>query len=630
MRLKWARVKNFKSIDDSETVEFEADVTCFVGKNESGKTAFLEALYRLRPVTPTVEGSFDGLRDYPRPRWARDKAHVPKVQPIEAAFALGDSDIKILEDKFGAGILRKPEIILSKTYANEPSWTFDIDEAAAVRHIVTKESLDQTLADSCTTVAELLNKLEASDPTSTAASSVAQRLKSLDLKTQLTIALEPLTPKFLYFDEYSQLPGRFSVTYVQATAEPQLDAQHRTALSFLRLAGVGAADFPHDRYEARKAALEAAAAAITSEVFEFWTQNKDLVVQVDLDFAPPKAPIPPQPTPPPPTPETPPFLDIRIFNPRHAVSINFSQRSSGFVWFFSFLVAFSEFRSTDQPLVLLLDEPGLGLHAAAQGDLLRLIDQRLANHHQVLYTTHSPFMINPRALKRVRTVEDVDRQGTKVSTEILTTQPDTIFPLQGALGYELGQTLMVKPDNLVVEGPADIIYLTLLSEHLRQKARTGLDPRWALVPAGGIDKVPAFVALFGSQLNVAVVLDVAAGGNQKINDLVRRGILKQSSLFPLTEITGTREADIEDLFEPDFYMDLVRLSGVADLNGASLPSHPRIVIRIEQATSRQYDHYQPAAYLFREQTSLLPRITDRTLDRFEALFQKVNAVLSPA
>ena len=627
MRLKWARVRNCKSIDDSGVVEFEPDVTCLVGKNESGKTAFLEALYRLHPVTPTVESNFDGLRDYPRSRWSKDQRQVPQIQPIEAAFELEASEIKKLEEQFGAGVFRKAEVILAKSYGNAASWAFDLDEAAAVRHIIATESLDPSLAQECTTLEHLSQKLAASEPGS-AAATVAQRLNAPDLKTRLSIALEPLTPRFLYFDEYSQLPGRFSVAYVQGTAEPQLDAKHRTALSLLRLAGVGATDFPHDRYEARRAALEAAAATITGEVFEFWTQNKNLVVQVDLDFAPSKTPPPPQPSPPPPSPDTPPFLDVRIFNPKHSVSINFSQRSSGFVWFFSFLVAFSEFRDTTQPLVLLLDEPGLGLHAAAQGDLLRLIDERLADRHQVIYTTHSPFMINPKALKRVRTVEDVENKGTKVTADILTTQPDTIFPLQGALGYELGQTLMVKPDNLVLEGPADIVYLTLLSEHLRQKGRLGLDPKWALVPAGGIDKVPAFVALFGAQLNVAVVLDVAAGGNQKINDLVRRGLLKQSHLFPLTEITGTREADIEDLFEPAFYLSLLKQSGVADLNSTSLPSHPRIVIRIEQAIGHQYDHYQPAAYLLREQGHLLAGISDNTLGRFEDLFNRINAAVS--
>jgi len=237
-------------------------------------------------------------------------------------------------------------------------------------------------------------------------------------------------------------------------------------------------------------------------------------------------------------------------------------------------------------------------------------------------------MINPRALERVRTVEDLERDGTKVSAEFLTTQPDTIFPLQSALGYELGQTLMVKPDNLVVEGPADIVYLTLLSETLRAKGRQYLSPRWALVPAGGIDKIPAFVALFGSQLNVAVLLDVAAGGNQKINDLVRRGILRETKIFPITEFISRREADIEDLFDPDFYLELLRLSEVADLNVTSLPYHPRIVVRVEQAIGNHYDHFQPASYFLKHYNCLNSKIDEETLNRFEVLFTRLNFSLS--
>jgi predicted ATP-dependent endonuclease of OLD family len=294
---------------------------------------------------------------------------------------------------------------------------------------------------------------------------------------------------------------------------------------------------------------------------------------------------------------------------------------------FSFLVAFSEYRDTDKSLIILLDEPGLGLHGSAQSDLLRLIDERLADQHQVIYTTRSPFMINPKVIERVRTVEDVDGRGTKVSRDILTTQPDTVFPLQGALGYELGQTLLVKPDNLIVEGPADIIYLTVISNYLRELGRTALDNRWAPVPAGGIDKIPAFVALFGTQLNVAVVLDVAAGGNQKIADLVRRGILKKTHLFPLTEITGTKEADIEDLFEQEFYLQVLKGSKLVSLQPAELKPHPRIVMRVQGALGREHDHYQPAAYFLTMQI-LLPKLSHDTLDRFETLFRNVNSALS--
>ena len=87
---------------------------------------------------------------------------------------------------------------------------------------------------------------------------------------------------------------------------------------------------------------------------------------------------------------------------------NFGERSGGFVWFFSFVTAFSELRDAEG-LILLLDEPGLGLHAAGQADLLRYLDEQLAGGHQVVYTT-SPFMVDADRPHRVRTVEDVQEE----------------------------------------------------------------------------------------------------------------------------------------------------------------------------------------------------------------------------
>lgn len=58
-------------------------------------------------------------------------------------------------------------------------------------------------------------------------------------------------------------------------------------------------------------------------------------------------------------------------------------------------------------VILLLDEPRLTLHAKARADLLRDFDEKLAPHHQGIYTTHSPFMVPSEKLGTVRTVEDV-------------------------------------------------------------------------------------------------------------------------------------------------------------------------------------------------------------------------------
>ena len=78
MRLTRARVTNYRSIDDSGWVSLD-NVTCMVGKNESGKTAFLQALRRINPVSET-NGAFD-LRDFPRKGYVRYKRRQDRTSP---------------------------------------------------------------------------------------------------------------------------------------------------------------------------------------------------------------------------------------------------------------------------------------------------------------------------------------------------------------------------------------------------------------------------------------------------------------------------------------------------------------------------------------------------------------------
>ena len=128
----------------------------------------------------------------------------------------------------------------------------------------------------------------------------------------------------------------------------------------------------------------------------------------------------------------------RVENYLHRVTVPFSERSAGFIWFFSFLVKFAQIRKTQGDVIILLDEPGLTLHGTAQKDLLRYFREQLEPNHQVIYTTHSPFMIPANNLASVRTVEDVVKQdrrnrprseGTKIRADVLTTDPQLSDPL---------------------------------------------------------------------------------------------------------------------------------------------------------------------------------------------------------
>src|SRR6266481_8108429 len=53
-------------------------------------------------------------------------------------------------------------------------------------------------------------------------------------------------------------------------------------------------------------------------------------------------------------------------------------------------------------------------------------------------------------------------EGARVKAQLMSRDPDTLSPLQGALGYDIAQNIFVGPDNLVVEGLSDYTYLTVI------------------------------------------------------------------------------------------------------------------------------------------------------------------------
>lgn len=142
------------------------------------------------------------------------------------------------------------------------------------------------------------------------------------------------------------------------------------------------------------------------QIFEYQTTNQNLEIRFDIEH----------------TANNIRYLNIRIYNSKHRVTLPLKNRSKGFLWFFSFLVWFSKIQGNkNSNYILLLDEPGLSLHASAQNDLLRFIDEKLAPEYQVIYTTHSPFMIDSLKLNEVRTVYDTQNPkiGSVMSDAVL-------------------------------------------------------------------------------------------------------------------------------------------------------------------------------------------------------------------
>ncbi|MER6715611.1 AAA family ATPase [Streptomyces sp. NPDC000877] len=639
MQLIKARITDYRSVEDSDIFDVEPDVTCLVGKNESGKTTLLQGLFRLNPVEPAV---FDEVVDFPA-RKTRERKQLPagrRIPVVRATFRFNDAEMKAIEAEFGPKAMRSPEFDVTIGYRRSgQTFTLHYNEAAVVDHLKSTLDLPASAAKTIAgakSIEALLDTLDELQEPSSDATALADRIRGwrdCDLGLYLIDQYASrLMPKFVYFAEYDSMPGKVALPdLIRRRDSGELKRGERALLSLLDMAGVSPEEFKDsDQHERLLRELENSGNVISDEVFEYWSQNNELEVQ--LKVLPPEAgALPPL--------DVGPILQVRVFNRRHRASVPFDDRSRGFVWFFSFLAYFNELEAAGTTdLILLLDEPGLSLHGRAQEDLLRLIDERLSPKHQVLYTTHSPFMVDSENLQRVRTVIDMERGGAKVSSEIFKADEDTAFPLLAAMGVEMTQTLFVGEHTLLLEGPSDLIYLDVLTDVTEANGSTGLDPRWVKTPIGGSGKLSTFVTLLGAnKLDVAVLVDSSTKDVGAVQRLRDNDQLAKNGLVEIREFTNTADADVEDLFDRDFYLELVNRAYASDLAKPISASElnakdPRVVRQIEavfrkRKITTRFNHYKPAAVLLREQATLGPRIDAATITRADQLFTRLNSLL---
>ena len=648
MKLVSAHITNFRSIDDSNGFEI-GDLTCLVGKNEAGKTAILQAFYG---ISPFASFSYDKTRDYPRRYLSRFDERHPNGESkvIETHWSLSPADTELVGDVYGSDALKNNEITISKYIGiNTQYWSIPCDERACLDHLISELDLDEAERNPLKNVKNgkeaisVLNGLsQRSDKLEELFTNLSQ-LKNGSFHSDMVKILSPNKPEFFYTSHFDRMSGEISINQIQADIQQNtVTPSDQIFLDFLEYAGTSIDELKGaSKHEDLKAKCEGASNEITDEIFQFWSQNDALKVVIDI--AEGKAG------------DNPPFnsgtiVKIRIENSNHRVTVPLSERSAGFVWFFSFLSQFKQLKKTAGNAIILLDEPGLTLHGKAQSDLLRYIEERLLPEHQVIFTTHSPFMVPAERMADVRIVEDVIKYegrkatvlGTKVSSDALFVDKDTLFPLQAALGYEITQSLFIGKNTLLVEGPSDILYLQAFSAALKNRRREGLDSQWTICPSGGIDKISPFASLFGANnLNIAVLCDLASGDKSKIERLRKSQVLKASQLFTAADFTGKSESDIEDFLHPELFVRLLNsaygLSKKDALSVAKLDAvlaTERIVKKAEAAFAvmhsdvREFDHFYPSDWLIRNPTFFVdsPEL-DETLDRFEKAFKMINKVL---
>ena len=628
MKLIKARVKNFKSIQDSTEFDIDDRITCLVGKNQAGKTALLEAL-----------NSQSGI--------------------VDLTYTLENEDCQTIKERFGDECLKDehPTITVKN---NNLHAGLNVDLHAAVRYLIENTNLPKEQKDKLIKVKDIEAQIEAIEVQHTLLTEKEQiedsekeqindlnRLRSrLQSITQnglpniiYTEILQARIPQFRYIKEYHEIEGKVNLTELQNRINNRQpnnsdDALRAiiddTTLQQILRHGTNSSIAQEEHIFIKNIENKA------NKALTFWSQNESQEIKVKIYNESNNW-----------------WIDLLVENTRNNARIPSNHESHGFLWFFSFLLWYQQLLQENPNLILLLDEPALSLHGTAQEDMLICLEEYLAPKHQIIYTTHSPFMIDINNLDRIRVVENLSleqnredsstkEQGTKVTSNILQAKEKSILPIQSAVGFNINQIHGKGQNVFIVEGESDVLYIKTISKLLPESNNAGINTNWDIIPSDSIDKIVSTIKQYhiaektiGKKFNIAVLTDYHQEKHQthaNINKELKENGDKASirKFFTYKDFVG-KEADVEDMFTPKFYLDLVNSVYSESLTESDLSKSqkPHINSRLEERRGKKHNHKKIAEYFKDNIDSLEKKLDDPTLDRFQKLFDTLNQLLVP-
>jgi hypothetical protein len=661
MKLESFRIQNFRSITDSGNIEM-SHITALLGRNESGKTNLLLGLQSLK----SAEGfkPLNPIKDFPRHRkltecsgdtkvvsssWKLTPAEQSELGEIlPRALAVTHVEIgRYYEAKHWVDFKDLPPIEFDETSIQNKITKIVTSVKVASENLEAeqKTALDAAATNFGAAVALKETKEKWAASASTALTALRQAIARANATIPETqekniVDLEQLCqtingddgaqakarqwvvkkiPVFIYLAEYPELAGHQNIAqYVQRTAQNQQTEADRDFAKLCKVAGLDPVRLNQlqgeDKSEERNQIANRASAVVTGEIRRLW-KDRALKVRFNLDGT---------------------NFDTLISDPTNTfdVEVNLDERSRGFRWFFSFYITFSA--DTDggaaKNAVLLLDEPGLYLHIQSQKDLLAHWEKDFDN--QIVYTTHSPFMLPIQALDCLRTVNISEDEGTTV-TNNPTGDSRTLAPIRAALGYYYADTFFFGPNNLIVEGVTDWWIIEAVSNHFINAGKSGLTSGLAVCPVDGASKVPNMVSILTAQrLNALVLFDDEKHARTIRDEIVSCRLIREASVIFVSEAFDSSkpsEADIEDLIDAAVYETLARESFAKELKGNTLNLNariPRIVKRLEAGFDElglTFHKTRPAGLFFRKMaTDPISMMTPESVKRFEALFSIIN------
>jgi energy-coupling factor transporter ATP-binding protein EcfA2 len=610
-------VQNFRSVVDSDWIEVER-VTALIGVNESGKTNLLLPLWKLNPAR---EGEIRPTSDYPKGYFGAVRENPENYDFILAEFEVPLESVAKLAAMTGVDAEKLDVVQVGRDFANQTLVRFP--KFVPVREIDStelKSQSDEAKSDilgmtplqketglhptllaaidevqkqiaskekhSATDVAALAGALTAKLPETVApTSTIVPRMKRLiedfqsahaQLKRPAPERVEGVhyliwntIPRFVYYSNYGNLDSEIYLPHVVdnlkrtdlGAKEAAIARTLRVLFKFVRLEPEEilelGRDFHHnnrkptdeeiseiaDKKRERTILLNSAGTELTKKFREWWKQGDyTFEFQADGDH-----------------------FRIWVSDARRPEKIELEDRSSGLQWFLSFYLIFLVESTADhRNAILLLDEPGLSLHPLAQRDLSAFFEN-LADTNQLIYTTHSPFLVDADMLDRVRKVYVAADGSTKASPDLRRGTEDprkagATYAIYSALNMNVAESILYGCHPIIVEGPSDQHHLTTIKTLLIAKGEIAPKREIVFPPCHGAGNAKIIASILSStdEKLPAVLLDGDGAGQKMARDL-KNGLYhaEKGRVFQTDQYVGFANSEIEDLFPFDFMVDVV-------------------------------------------------------------------------
>ena len=546
MRLSSFLVKKFKSIVDTGECRLSDtdNILVLAGQNEAGKSAVIEALNFFG------NGSSEDFE-----RLQRRQDEDPEV---ECGFYLEDDDINAIftatdREDFKRYLKENRDVRFKRVKSDDGSFDSVYFTETALEQLEPFFRVEQI------SVPEPESATQSAVDMQAPAEQPQTNLPKITTIEQLKDFIYQRTRDFIFFDTFSNLlPG--IVTVAEIKKHPAvLDFQKLFSANFENIVKRDPRAIGREEVRLNRRASD--------DLNTYWTQK--IEDRGKYNFTVKIVPQTPA--------ESASQIEFKI-DRDDGDPLFMEQKSKGFRWFSAFnlrLRALGIDKDKIKKLIILIDEPGQGLHEKAQRDVKKVIEELGEKGAQIIYTTHHPNLIGTeeREFARIRIVSNKKNIGTKVETVAQFASradvgaTDTLSPLVTAMGiHSVASLIDPNRKNVLVEGITDHYYFSAFRKLLNKSEQL------FFIPACGVNNVPNLASvLIGWGFNFKAVLDQDRDSGRKAYNLLKKEFYENSDslahehIFKLPNCNG-----VEDLLTPqdlyEFVLNQPVPANIPDIN----------------------------------------------------------------